>query len=277
MKFGLLGATLGHSLSPQIHKMVFEELGLNHTYELLELQEAEVLPFLSRAAEEYGGFNVTIPYKVKVMEALKTSSLEAKAIGAVNTILFRKGEGYGYNTDYFGFSRMLDFNKISVTDKRVVLLGNGGAAKAVLQYLLNEGAGSIKIVARSVEGAKEKLVAFMDRGEDLEVISQEDFRKNTGGDIIINTTPVGMAPHMAASPVEAQELEGYEAAVDLIYNPEETLFLRQAKLRGCQTCNGMYMLVAQAIASEEIWLERKLPDSLIAKIAAAMQDSLCKI
>lgn len=265
MKFGLLGEHLGHSLSPQIHKLIFEKLGLEHTYDLIELKPEELADFLANAGQAYGGVNVTIPYKVPVMDGLKTVSLDAKDIGAVNTIRFQGELGFGFNTDYFGFGRMLEHNAISLSGKKVVMLGNGGAAKAVLQYILSSSPEEILVVARDIAKAQEKLANFVEREEKIQFVSYEQLH-GYKGDVMINTTSVGMFPKVLASPVAAEDLSGYEAAVDIIYNPEETKFLTQAKSAGCKICNGLYMLVAQAVASEEIWLERKLPDSLIAEV-----------
>lgn len=270
MKFGLLGEHLGHSLSPQIHQLIFEKLGLEHTYDLIELKPEELADFLAIAGETYGGVNVTIPYKVPVMNGLKTVSLDAKDIGAVNTIRFQGQLGFGFNTDYFGFGRMLEHNDISLRGKKVVMLGNGGAAKAVLQYILSSSPEEILVVARDIVKAQLKLANFVEREEKIQFVPYEQLHTYKG-DVMINTTSVGMFPQVLESPVAPEDLSGYEAAVDIIYNPEETKFLTQAKTAGCKICNGLYMLVAQAVASEEIWLERKLPDSLIAEVESDLR------
>lgn len=274
MKFGLIGEKLGHSLSPQIHNLFFKELGLDNTYDLIELKPEELEEFLATAGNTYAGLNVTIPYKVDVMESLKSVSLDAKAIGAVNTIQFKGENGFGFNTDYFGFGRMLDNAGIKLANKTVVMLGNGGAAKAVLQYILSQFPAEVYVATRDEDKAREKLVDFLTRKEDIKFVSYEELATRVHGDVMINTTPVGMHPNVDDSPVTKEALAGYEAAVDIIYNPEVTKFLAYGKEQGCVTCNGLYMLVAQAIASEEIWLERKLPDTLIAKIERELRESL---
>jgi len=274
MKNGLIGEKLGHSLSPQIHQIIFKELGVHNSYELIELPPEEVLPFLATAGKEYSGLNVTIPYKVAVTEGLKATSREATSIGAVNTIQFKNNAGFGFNTDYFGFGRMLDHNKISLKGKKVVMLGNGGAAKAVLQAIIDRQAGEILVVARNVQLAKEKLHNFVVRTKNLNFVDYQTFNRMPQGDVMINTTPVGMFPKVDAAAVPAEVMQGYEAAVDIVYNPLETKFLAQAKAAGCKTCNGIYMLVAQAVAAEEIWLDRKLPDTLIEKVETELREEV---
>jgi len=271
MKYGLIGEKLGHSLSPKIHAIIFRELGLQNSYELIELSQDEVLTFLATAGKEYGGLNVTIPYKVAVMEGLKAVSREALSIGAVNTIQFKHEAGFGFNTDYFGFGRMLDHSGITLQGKKVVLLGNGGAAKAVLQAAVDRDAAEIVVVARQIEVAKTKLSNFVARVDKLRFVNYETLKRRPQGNVIINATPVGMFPKIDAAPVPPEVVAGYEAAVDIVYNPTETKFLAQAKAAGCATCNGLYMLVAQAVASEEIWLDRKLSDALLEKVAAEME------
>lgn len=150
MKFGLIGAKLGHSLSPRIHKELFSRRGLAASYELLEMPAEQLPSQLERLRQEYTGVNVTIPHKIAVMPYLDSISPEAAAIGAVNTIAFREGKALGYNTDYFGFGRMLEHYGLTPTGKDVCVLGTGGAARAVLQYLTDCRSRSITLFSRKV-------------------------------------------------------------------------------------------------------------------------------
>jgi len=236
--YGLIGESLGHSFSPQIHGEIFRKLGTEGEYRLFELKEEE----LQQALAGYGhqgvkGLNVTVPYKIKIMPYLDHISEEAGKIGAVNTISLRNGILTGYNTDYHGFGRSLARSGIEIAGRSAVILGTGGVSKAVTQYLRDKGAGSIVYVSRKP-------------GPEAVGYAQLSGMK---GDIIINCTPCGMYPATDASPVAADMLEGFGTAVDLIYNPEKTLFLRQAGERGLKTVNGLYMLVSQAVAAQEIW------------------------
>lgn len=137
--FGLIGARLGHSLSPQIHQLIFKELGVEGTYDLLEIPPEELYASVHELRGKYCGVNVTIPHKINVMAALTTLSMEAQAIGAVNTIHFHNGAIRGYNTDYAGFGRLLENNGIEVQGKSAAVLGTGGVSRAVLQYLIDHG------------------------------------------------------------------------------------------------------------------------------------------
>lgn len=271
MEFGLLGESLGHSLSPQIHNLIFRELGIAGRYDLLEVEKKDLEQVMRCLEDKYAGVNVTIPYKVAVMKALTFIPQEAKAIGAVNTIYFAKGEKRGYNTDYFGFGHLLAHNAIATLEnKNVLVLGSGGAARAVLQYFVDHQTKSITVATRNKQEAVHKFSNFMAL-EKLRFVNYEELFVQAGGDIIVNTTPVGMYPYMKVSPVAKEIVGKYPQVIDLIYNPGETLFLRYAKAAGCNTCNGLYMLVAQAVAAEEIWLERKIETGIIASIVQEIQ------
>jgi shikimate dehydrogenase len=270
MKLALLGKKLGHSLSPQIHNLIFRKLGIEGQYDLLEVENSVLDATIEKLPEKYAGVNVTIPYKVAVMKNLNFVSPEAKAIGAVNTICFKNGEKRGYNTDYFGFGLLLAHNNIAVENKDIVVLGSGGAARAVLQYLVDNCAKSITVASRNPQDISNKFSAFAALPRII-CVNYEQLSASGGGDIIVNTTPVGMYPDMKASPIPQEIVAGYGAVVDLIYNPAETLFMSFAKKVGRKNCNGLYMLVAQALAAEEIWLDREINREIIASIVQEMQ------
>ncbi|WP_432643178.1 shikimate dehydrogenase family protein [Acidaminococcus sp.] len=271
MKFGLLGRVLGHSLSPQIHEAIFRTLGRGDIYTLLEREPDQVAAFIQENGEGLTGSNVTIPYKEKVIPYLKSVAPEAEKIGAVNTLFFTPEGVKGYNTDYLGFDRMLQAAGISLDGKTVTVLGNGGAAKAVLQVVTDRKAKTIQILSRHPEQANESLRHFLAQRPDAQVRLYAD--AEPGSQVIINTTPVGMFPKVGVSPVPAAFTAGCEAAVDIIYNPRETQFLADARKSGAKTCNGLYMLVAQAVASEEIWQQKELDPELIPEIMKQLEDS----
>ena len=259
MKFGLLGARLGHSLSPQIHLEVFRQLDIEATYELIEVPTEKLADKVAELRKNYRGLNVTIPHKVAVMDGLDYIADEAGAIGAVNTILFKDGRASGFNTDYFGFARLLEHNELVPKGKDVCVLGTGGASRAILQCVKDMQARSITVISRAVENAPEDIRAhyMVKTYEDLQMLS---------GDLLINCTPVGMFPKVDASPVDGAVTEHFAAAVDIIYNPAETKFMKLARQQGKTAVNGLFMLVAQAVAADEIWLERKLDAGLIADV-----------
>ena len=259
MKFGLIGAKLGHSLSPRIHKELFSRRGLAASYELLEMPAEQLPSQLERLRQEYTGVNVTIPHKIAVMPYLDRISPEAAAIGAVNTIAFREGKALGYNTDYFGFGRMLEHYGLTPTGKDVCVLGTGGAARAVLQYLTDCRSRSITLFSRKVSKVAPDLRQrfTIKNYADLPALQ---------GDLLVNCTPVGMFPKTEVSPADASVMAHFGAAVDLIYNPPVTCFLALAQQQKKPAVNGLFMLVAQAVAAEEIWLGQKFSGAFIASL-----------
>ncbi|MGE5629571.1 MAG: shikimate dehydrogenase [Caulobacteraceae bacterium] len=236
--YGLIGEKLGHSFSPQIHSEIFKKLGIEGEYKLFELKEDELKPaVLGYKGQGIKGLNVTVPYKIRIMDCLDIISTEAEKIGAVNTISLVNGVLTGYNTDYSGFGMSLARSRVEVNGKSAVILGTGGVSKAVAQYLMDNGAKSITYVSRNPVGGAKGY-------DELEGLK---------GDMIINCTPCGMYPKVDVSPVSYDILEGFNTAIDMIYNPEETMFLKQARENGLKTVNGLYMLVGQAVAAQEIW------------------------
>ena len=156
VRLGLLGEKLGHSLSPKIHKLIFQELNIAGDYSLIEIERENLSYFFSQAKEKFDGMNVTLPYKTAVIPYLSSITNEAASIGAVNTISFLKEETKGYNTDYYGFDFLLSSNGIEVKNRKIAVLGAGGAARAVLQYLNDNDAGNILVVSRNPEQARKE-------------------------------------------------------------------------------------------------------------------------
>ncbi|SKC81301.1 shikimate dehydrogenase [Maledivibacter halophilus] len=258
--FGLIGEKLKHSFSPAIHSIIFNELNIEGYYDLFEVKSQDLkMAIYGLKAIGARGVNVTIPYKVNIMEYLDDLSHEAKKIGAVNTICFKENKTIGYNTDYFGFGIMLDKYDIDIKNKEAVILGTGGASKAVLQYLLDKGIRDIIFVSRNIRKSKERL-------KNYKVISYDDFKKISDKDMIINCTPSGMYPKVENCPVSRDDISKFQAAVDLIYNPVETLFLKHAKDQGIKSVNGLYMLVGQAVKAQELWNDIEISSEVIEKI-----------
>ena len=267
IKFGLLGKKLGHSISPKIHKEIFKNLNIDEDYSLIELDENQIESFFKNEIKNYRGLNVTIPYKIKVMEFMDEISKEARDIGAINTIFQKDGKLYGYNTDYFGFKRMLEENKIFVSGKNSVVLGAGGGARAVIKYLIDKNAKNILIVVRNLEKAKKELEDLVKDRKNISFMDFENFEKREEeGYLIVNCTPVGMYPNIDDSLISKNVSKKYENSVDLIYNPSETKFLRFARENEKKSVNGLYMLIAQAVEAEEIWQERKIDNEVIKNI-----------
>lgn len=260
--YGLLGEKLTHSVSPQIHSMVFNKLRMKGYYHLFEFETKD----LKAAMEGFKvikprGINVTIPYKIKIMEFLDEISAEAKGIGAVNTLKFKDGKTIGYNTDYFGIGMLFDKYDIKVKNKSATIFGNGGVAVTMVQYLLNSGISEITVVTRDVSKLKGNS-----KFHSCKLISYDEIEGIQGSDIAVNCTPLGMYPNLNNSPIEEKYIGKFESAVDMIYNPKKTLFLKYAQEAGLKAVNGLYMLVGQAIAAQEIWNDIKIPKSVIDEI-----------
>ena len=252
--YGLLGEKLSHSLSPQIHNRIFDLIGIEGAYKLFPIPKDKVKK-VGESIKIFGirGMNVTIPYKKEIMDQLDFISDESRKIGAVNTISLENGKLYGYNTHYYGFGLMLDISKIEVKDKRAVVLGTGGAAKAVVTYLQDKGVKELFVVSRN----KMKN----NWSGEVNLIDYSDLQ-SLEGDLLINTTPVGMYPNVGKSPVGENVIKRFEAIVDLIYNPRETELLRLAKLNGKKSFDGLYMLVGQAVKAQEIWQDMNIDNKV---------------
>lgn len=259
--FGLIGEKLGHTHSPMIHKKILNDINLKGHYGLFQVRRQNLKYVITGLkALGYNGVNVTIPYKTEIMKYLDSLSPEAEKIGAVNVIkIDENGTATGYNSDYFGFGMSLINANININGEGAAVLGTGGASKAVVQYLKDNGIKEITIVTRNKLSAKEIY-------PDEKIITYEDIKYINNCSIIINTTPVGMYPNIGNSPIDKKYLSKFSTAADLIYNPLQTLFLKDAHEVGLKTLNGIYMLVAQAVKSQEIWNDTTISPHIIDNI-----------
>lgn len=244
--YGLLGRKLGHSWSPPIHR----SLGCED-YRLIELEPHELEGFLRR--EDLGGLNVTMPYKRDVMPFCDVIDEGAQAIGSVNTLV-RKVDGklYGCNTDIDGFLYMLRRANVTLFQKKVVILGSGGASLTAQAAARQAGARETVVVSRS--------------GPD----NYDNLDRHADAHVLVNTTPVGMWPNMSGRPVDLSRLPELEAVLDVIYNPSRTDLLLQAKECGLRRSGGLPMLVAQAVRAEELFFDRTVPTEETEKIVAQL-------
>lgn len=246
MIYGLLGEHLSHSYSKFIHERLCD-----YQYDLLEMTPDQLDCFLKE--KSFNGVNVTIPYKQTVIPYLDELDDSVKKIGAVNTILNDNGILKGYNTDYFGFLSTLQFNDISVTGKKVLVLGNGGASKAVCAALNDLQVGKIIKVKKNISN---------------ETITYEEcYQKHSDAQVIINTSPVGMYPNVNEAPIDLNCFSNLESVVDVIYNPLKTRLLVEAQEKGCRIADGLIMLVAQAIKSIEIFTKKKMDLASVALLS----------
>lgn len=253
MDYGLIGEKLGHSYSKIIHEKLAD-----YTYDLCPLSKEEFKDFMEK--REFKAINVTIPYKKDVIPYLKEMDESATAIGAVNTIVNKEGNLYGYNTDMPGFIYMVNQNKIQMKDKKVVVLGNGGAAQA------------IKAAVQKL-GAREMIVVDIVPAEGV-ISYDECFVHHTDADILVNTSPVGMYPKVDASPVDLTVFPHCQAVLDVIYNPITTKLVAQARELGMIGVTGLEMLVAQALYAVEIFLQNDIPEEKIQEIYKEILETL---
>jgi shikimate dehydrogenase len=246
-QFGLLGKTLSHSFSKKYFTEKFEKLNLtDHTFELFEIPVIEEFPSLIESKPNLCGMNVTIPYKEQVMKYLDSLDISAQSVGAVNVIKFEaNGEKIGYNSDYYGFKTSLknEFEHYDISPKHALILGTGGAAKAVIAAL-KELQIDYKIVSRD---AFKSDFTYAD-------LSEEIIKKHK---LIINSTPLGTFPKVDECPeIPYKFLSNKHLLFDLVYNPAETLFMQKGKESGAFAQNGLDMLHLQAEKAWEIWNQK---------------------
>jgi shikimate dehydrogenase len=262
---GVIGYPVEHSLSPVMHNAAIAHLGVDYVYLPLPIAP-EDLPQAIAGLNAIGlqGFNVTIPHKQSIIPLLAEVSEIAKAVGAVNTV-YRSEQGWsGTNTDIQGFLVPL-LNQREWNQATVVVLGNGGAARAVVAGCAQLGCAQIQVVGRDADKLKRFQTSWAEAplAANLSVHPWEsliDLLPQT--DLIVNTTPIGMAPLAAASPLSAAEIETLPPgaiAYDLIYTPRPTQFLLQAQAQGAVPIDGLEMLVQQGAAALQLWLQQPVP------------------
>lgn len=254
-QYGLLGEILGHSLSPRIHGRIFNALGKDGQYDLYEVPRDLVGEWMGGQALSLRGFNVTIPYKETVIPYLSGISSQARAVGAVNTVEVKDGELYGHNTDVYGFGEMLRVEGIEVEGAKILMLGTGGAAKAVSAYF--QEAGAEELILASVD-----VPADIPRFPGCRIVSYDEIEGLGERDILVNCTPVGMHPNTGVSLIGEELIGRFTSVVDLVYNPWQTELLHLAANAGKKAVNGLYMLTAQAVRAEEIWQGVDIPEEI---------------
>jgi shikimate dehydrogenase len=244
-------------------------MSLPAAYKLMEIprdrlyEVGQALRLLS-----FRGINVTIPYKEQILPQLDELDASARALMAVNTVKNVNGKLTGYNTDVYGLNEMFAFHHIDPAGKEAVILGSGGAAKAALQALHELGATRLYVASRSPEGKSSHL-------PNTSFIGYDELERISGG-LLLNATPVGMWPNADASPVRESIADRFDAVVDTIYNPWETRLLSMANRLKKPCCNGLYMLVAQAVRAEEIFWEKSIPQEITNTIYSELYDRLSR-
>ncbi len=237
-EYGCIGKKLTHSFSKEIHTRLAD-----YDYELIELDEDELKKFFREKI--FKAVNVTIPYKQTVIPYLDSLSATAKRIGAVNTVVNKNGKLYGYNTDYYGLKALTERIGISLKNKKILILGTGGTSKTARVLAEDMGASEIITVSRS---KSEKHITY-----------EEAVNDHSDAQIIINTTPSGMYPDCDGIPIDISAFDKLEGVADAVYNPLCTNLVLKAKSKGIRAEGGLYMLVMQAVAAAEKFLDRSIP------------------
>lgn len=254
MKYGCIGEKLGHSFSKEIHHCFGK-----YPYELKEIPPKDLDAFMKK--RDFFGINVTIPYKQAVMPYLDRISRQAAAIGAVNTIVQRDRQLWGYNTDYDGMKALLAHIGITPKNKKVLILGSGGTSHTAKALMKDMDAKESVVVSRTGKNG---------------ITYEEAIKKHRDAQYVINTTPCGMSPHIWESPIDLTDFPALEGIADAIYNPLRSCLIQQAAALGIPASGGLYMLVAQAVRAGEYFIDTSFPqeviDTVYAKINALKEN-----
>jgi len=266
---GLLGNPVEHSVSPQLHNTISMCMGHDIIYVPFKVEKNDLEYAVNGLrAINVIGFNVTIPYKSDIIKYLDDVSDEALLIGAVNTVKNEKGRLIGYNTDAEGFRRsFVGETGYGFKNKRVAVIGAGGAARAIAMKVALDGAEHIDIANRTVSKALELSEFISEKtGIHVRALSMNEAEERNilcQNEIIINTTSLGMYPEMDKCPVNDFSCFGKNHVFyDIIYNPLKTKLMKEAEKQGCKVINGLGMLIYQGIYAYEIWTGSKLPETI---------------
>lgn len=265
-QLGIIGYPVEHSFSPVMHNFISETIHNNYVYSAWCVKPENLEKAIDGIrALGISGINVTAPHKVEVMKYLDCISDVAKELGSVNTVVNRDGKLYGYNTDADGFCMALDKAGIQIKGSKILIIGAGGVVRPTLIRLIDNGAAEITVVNRT----KSKAMAMAE-----DILNTKGFKVRTEidklkFDIVINTTSAGMEPQENVLPIDSIEeindlsfIDENTAVVDMIYNPDETLFLKKARENGAKTLNGLGMLIYQGIIAYELFTDTKLPSDM---------------
>ena len=264
---GVIGDPIEHTMSPAIHNAGFTQLGLDYIYVSFQVKEEELGKAIDgMRALNIRGLNVTIPHKVAIIPLLDELDPLAERIGAVNTVTNDDGVLKGYNTDASGFLQALLERGIEPKGKNVVMLGAGGASRAI-SFILAERGAHLVILNRRLERAEElagRLSTTLNKEvKALQLAAENLAQILDGADILVNATSVGMSPNINETPVPSSLLKPGLVVVDIVYNPIRTRLLREAEAVGAKTIDGVDMFVWQGALAFEIWTRVKAPLELM--------------
>tara|TARA_B100000029_G_scaffold497367_1_gene564892 strand:+ start:917 stop:1741 length:825 start_codon:yes stop_codon:yes gene_type:complete len=257
--FAVIGDPIDHSLSPTIHNAAYRELEIECTYIAYRVPQRELATGIESLKKiKIAGFNVTIPHKIEMMKYLDNVDENCKKIGAVNTVLNDDGILRGFNTDMDGFLEPIKRNEVTIKNSKILLLGAGGASRAIVAGFQKENAEKITIVNRTKEKGNELAEFSKKNGLDAISKSIEEMEEiNSKFDFIVNASSLGLNDEKNIIP--SNLMDEQTTVYDIVYKPLKTNLIKTAKENGCKIIYGYEMLLGQAIRSFEIWLDRKAP------------------
>lgn len=265
-QLGIIGYPIEHTFSPSMHNFISEAVHKNYVYSAWSVEPKNLKSAIDGVrALGIKGINVTAPHKIEVMKYVDVVDDTAKKLSSVNTVVNRDGVLYGYNTDADGFCMSLDKAGIEIKNSRILIIGAGGVVRPVLLRLIDRKPKSVTVVNRTMSKAASLA-------EDIKSITGFEVSANISDmdfDIVINTTSAGMEPQENSLPIDSIDaicdlsfINKRTAVIDMIYNPDETLFLKEARMRGAKTLNGLGMLIYQGIIAYELFTGVTLPSDM---------------
>lgn len=272
-KYAILGYPLKHTMSPPIHKRLFELEGKTAEYEICEYPP-EALAGKAAYLNSLGGYNITIPFKVDIIKYLDELDESAKRYNSVNCVVNRGGKTTGYNTDCYGFLRSLEAGGASLSGK-VLQIGCGGVGRMMATEAALHGADlTVVVLPEFVKGAEDTAADILKLVPNAKIRVVTHDKIDGEFDLLVNASPVGMFPKVDECPVTEQVIKSCKSVFEVIYNPNVTKLMKTAESNGIKTIGGMAMLVWQAVVAHEIWSGAKYSDADIEKLIDDMRAEL---
>jgi len=277
--FAVIGHPIGHSLSPLMHNTAFKLMGLDCTYEMIDIEPSTLKHAIEQFREKkWGGFNVTIPHKEAIIPLLDEVVPEARTVGAVNTVVNRKNKLIGYNTDVIGVERSLRLDQEKIEGKMCTIMGSGGVARSVMHVLIhNIKPKAITFSALFPEQAQALIKSIGSSNVQFNIIHCTDAALETAikdSTLIVNATDVGMFPHVLDSPLPNRHwLSNKHIIFDLVYRPLITRLQSDAQAVGAKTIDGLGMFIQQGAAAFQLWTGMEMP---LKQIRQVLEDKLAE-
>ncbi len=258
--FLVIGNPVDHSLSPKLHREIYRQLGIEASYEKLELKEKKIPEILAKLkAGDLHGINVTIPYKETILRLLDDIAPKAKNIGSVNCVSIHADKVTGHNTDSVGFTNVLGLRQVPIAGQHFVVMGAGGSARSVVYALLRSMAGKVTVINRTDKRAAKLISDMKPFNESTSLITSPIDAIDTSVPLTwINCTPLGMGSLQEKSPVPIDYIQSNHHVMDLVYQPLRTTFIKEADRKNANVITGLDLLIEQGLESCRIWFGRDI-------------------